>query len=65
MLEVVHILILKVKPLLYIKKVVNNRLYKVSLSIYLLKEPGKELTLSGLNIIKTKITSKEGFKGIL
>jgi len=45
--------------------VVDNRPYKAPPGIYLLKELGKELTLSGLDITRTRATSKEGLKGIL
>ena len=44
---------------------VDNRPYKALPGIYLLKELGKELMLSGTDIIKTRVTSKGGLKGIL
>ena len=44
---------------------VDNRLYKALLGIYLLKELGKEPILNGLDSTKTKVISKEGLKEIL
>ena len=43
---------------------VDNRPYKAPLGIYLLEELGKELILSGTDITKAKVISKEGLKGI-
>ena len=43
---------------------VDNRPYKALLGIYLLKELGKELTLSGINTTRAKAISKGGLKGI-
>ena len=44
---------------------VDNRPYKAPLGIYLLKELGKELTLSRLDATRTRVISKGGLKGIL
>ena len=43
----------------------DNRPYKAPLGIYLLKELGKELILSGIDITRARVTSKGGLKGIL
>ena len=43
---------------------VDNRPHEVPPGIYLLKELGKELTLSGTDITRTRVISKEGLKGI-
>ena len=43
----------------------DNRPNKAPLGIYLLEEPGKELTPSGLDITRTRVISKGGLKGIL
>ena len=43
----------------------DNRPYEAPLNIYLLEEPGKEPILSGLEVIKTRVISKGGLKGIL
>jgi len=45
--------------------VVDNRPYKAPPGIYLLEKPGKELTLSRLDITRTRAISKKGLKGIL
>ena len=44
---------------------VDNRPYKALLYIYLLEEPGKELTLSGIDTTRARVISKGGLKGIL
>ena len=44
---------------------VDNRPYKAPPGIYLLEELGKELTLSRLDITRTRAISKEGLKEIL
>ena len=44
---------------------VDNRPYKTLLGIYLLKELGKELTLSRTNTTKARVINKGGLKGIL
>ena len=44
---------------------VDNRLHKALLGIYLLEELGKELTLSGTDATKTRVISKGGLKKIL
>ena len=44
---------------------VDNRPYKAPPGIYLLEKPGKELTLSRLDITRTRAISKKGLKGIL
>ena len=43
----------------------DNRPYKALLGIYPLEELGKELTLSGLEVTRTRVISKGGLKGIL
>ena len=43
---------------------VDNRPHEALLGIYLLKELGKELMLSGIDITKAKATSKGGLKRI-
>ena len=44
---------------------VDNRPYEAPPGIYLLEEPGKELTLSGIDTTRARIISKGGLKGIL
>ena len=44
---------------------VDNRPYKAPPYIYLLEEPGKELTLSGIDTTRARVISKGGLKEIL